>query len=374
MKKMRKYIPFLGGVLLLAVAILIAIIFIQSKEKSKTKTAKATKIAYTEDVQNKTIPLIISTSGNLTAKNKIELFSEVQGILKISNKDFKSGTWYKKGETIININSDEQFANLQSLKSYLLNALLIMLPDLKIEYPSEYEKWQSYLSNLNLNETTPELPATNSEREKYFIAFRNIYSSYYNVKTQEVRLSKYRIEAPYNGILTEALVTPGSLIRPGQKLGEFIDPSVYEMEVSINAEFSYLLKKGSSVELRNLEHTKTWGGKVVRINGKIDQSSQTVKVFIQVKSSDVQEGMYLEASLIAKSVDNAYELSRTLLVDGNRLYIVKDSQLELVDITPLYFNDKSVVIKGLENGTLVLSKEIPGAYTGMRVKITKEIE
>ncbi len=374
MKKMRKYIPFLGGVLLLAVAILIAIIFIQSKEKSKTKTAKATKIAYTEDVQNKTIPLIISTSGNLTAKNKIELFSEVQGILKISNKDFKSGTWYKKGETIININSDEQFANLQSLKSYLLNALLIMLPDLKIEYPSEYEKWQSYLSNLNLNETTPELPATNSEREKYFIAFRNIYSSYYNVKTQEVRLSKYRIEAPYNGILTEALVTPGSLIRPGQKLGEFIDPSVYEMEVSINAEFSYLLKKGSSVELRNLEHTKTWGGKVVRINGKIDQSSQTVKVFIQVKSSDVQEGMYLEASLIAKSVDNAYELSRTLLVDGNRLYIVKDSQLELVDITPLYFNDKSVVIKGLENGTLVLSKEIPGAYTGMRVKITKEME
>ena len=374
MKKMRKYIPFLGGVLLLAVAILIAIIFIQSKEKSKTKTAKATKIAYTEDVQNKTIPLIISTSGNLTAKNKIELFSEVQGILKISNKDFKSGTWYKKGETIININSDEQFANLQSLKSYLLNALLIMLPDLKIEYPSEYEKWQSYLSNLNLNETTPELPATNSEREKYFIAFRNIYSSYYNVKTQEVRLSKYRIEAPYNGILTEALVTPGSLIRPGQKLGEFIDPSVYEMEVSINAEFSYLLKKGSSVELRNLEHTKTWGGKVVRINGKIDQSSQTVKVFIQVKSSDVQEGMYLEASLIAKSVDNAYELSRTLLVDGNRLYIVKDSQLELVDITPLYFNDKSVVIKGLENGTLVLSKEILGAYTGMRVKITKEME
>ncbi len=374
MKKMRKYIPFLGGVLLLAVAILIAIIFIQSKEKSKTKTAKATKIAYTEDVQNKTIPLIISTSGNLTAKNKIELFSEVQGILKISNKDFKSGTWYKKGETIININSDEQFANLQSLKSYLLNALLIMLPDLKIEYPSEYEKWQSYLSNLNLNETTPELPATNSEREKYFIAFRNIYSSYYNVRTQEVRLSKYRIEAPYNGILTEALVTPGSLIRPGQKLGEFIDPSVYEMEVSINAEFSYLLKKGSSVELRNLEHTKTWGGKVVRINGKIDQSSQTVKVFIQVKSSDVQEGMYLEASLIAKSVDNAYELSRTLLVDGNRLYIVKDSQLELVDITPLYFNDKSVVIKGLENGTLVLSKEILGAYTGMRVKITKEME
>jgi multidrug efflux pump subunit AcrA (membrane-fusion protein) len=371
---MKKYIPFFGGVLILAGALLIAVIFIQSSEKKKPKIEKVTKAISTEEVQNKTIPIILSTSGNLTAKNKIELFSEVQGILKVSNKDFKSGTWYKKSETIININSDEQLANLQSLKSNLLNTLIAMLPDLKIDYPNEYEKWQSYLSNFDLNETTLELPATNSEREKYFIAFRNIYSSYYNVKTQEVRLSKYRIDAPYNGILTEALVTPGSLVRPGQKLGEFIDPSVYEMEVSINAEFSYLLKKGSSVELSNLEHTKTWKGKVVRINGKIDQSSQTVKVYIQVKSSDVQEGMYLEASLIAKSVDDAYELSRTLLVDGNRVYIVKDSQLELVDTNPVYFNDKSVIVKGLENGTLVLSKEIPGAYTGMRVKITKEME
>jgi multidrug efflux pump subunit AcrA (membrane-fusion protein) len=373
MKKMRKYIPFLGGVLILAAALLIAVIFIQSNEKKKPKTEKVIKAIYTEEVQNKSIPLIISTSGNLTAKNKIELFSEVQGILKISNKDFKSGTWYKKGETIININSDEHLANLQSLKSNLLNTLITMIPDLKIDHPND-DKWQSYLKSFDLHKTTPELPSTNSEREKYFIAYRNIYTSYYNVKTQEVRLSKYKIEAPYNGILTEALVTPGSLVRPGQKLGEFIDPSVYEMEVSINAEFSYLLKKGSSVELRNLEHTKTRGGKVVRINGKIDQSSQTVKVFIQLNSSDVQEGMYLEASLIAKSVDDAYELSRTLLVDGSRVYIVKDSQLELVDITPVYLNDKSVIVKGLENGTLVLSKEIPGAYTGMRVKITKEIE
>jgi len=374
MKKMRKYIPFLGGVLILAAALLIAIIFIQSKDKSKPKNEKTTKVIYTEVVQNKTIPIIISTSGNLIAKNKIELFSEVQGVLKISNKDFKSGTWYKKGETIININSDEQLANLQSLKSNLLNTLITMIPDLKVDHPNEYEKWQSYLKSFDLHKTTPELPSTNSEREKYFIAYRNIYTTYYNVKTQEVRLSKYRIEAPYNGILTEALVTPGSLIRPGQKLGEFIDPFVYEMEVSVNAGFSYLLKKGSGVELRNLEHTKTWEGKVVRINGKIDQSSQTVKVYIQVKSSDVQEGMYLEASLKAKSVGDAYELSRNLLVNGNGVYIVKDSQLELVDINPVYFNDKSVIVKGLENGTLVLSKEIPGAYPGMLVKITKDME
>ncbi len=374
MKKIRKYMPFLGGVLLLAGALLIAIIFIQSKEKKKPNNEKAIKVVYTEVVQNKTIPLIISTGGNLTAKNKIELYSEVQGILKFSNKDFKAGTWYKQGEAIININSDEQFASLQSLKSNLLNTLLTMLPDLKLNHPDEYEKWHSYLESFDLDKATPQLPETNSDQEKYFIAFRNIYTSYFNVKTLEERLIKYSIKAPFNGILTEAQVTPGSLIRPGQKLGEFINPSVYEMEVSINAEFNDLLKKGNSVELRNLEHTKTWEGKVIRINGKIDQSSQTVKVYIQVRSSDLQEGMYLEASLAAKSVDDAYELSRTLLVDGKRVYVVKDSQLDLIDINPVYLTEKSVIVKGLENGTLVLSKEIQGVYTGMLVKIAKDME
>ena len=69
-------------------------------------------------------------------------------------------------------------------------------------------------------------------------------------------MSKYQIRAPFSGTLTEALVSPGTLVRIGQKLGEFIDPSIYEMEVSINSEFANLLKVGNSVVLSNLEKTK----------------------------------------------------------------------------------------------------------------------
>ena len=52
------------------------------------------------------------------------------------------------------------------------------------------------------------------------------------------------ISAPFSGILTEALVTEGTLIRNGQKLGEFIDPSDYEMEVNISKSYANLLKVG----------------------------------------------------------------------------------------------------------------------------------
>jgi len=369
---MRKIISIALGVLLLVGAVFVAKYLIDNKKKPKPKFDKIVKTVFVEEVVNKKIPIIITTSGNLIAKHKIELYSEVQGVLKPSNKEFKAGTSYSKGESIIKINSDEFYANLQSLKSNFYNSLTSVMPDIRLDYPNEYQKWQSYLNSFDINNKTPKLPAFNSDKEKFFISGRGINTAYYNVKNLEVKLGKYNLRAPFNGILTEALVTPGSLVRAGQKLGEFIDPSVYEMEVSVNAEFANLLKKGNTVKLHNLEKTKEYTGKVIRINGKVDATSQTIKAYIQVAHKDLREGTYLEADLTARSEKNAIEISRKLLVDNKQLFVVKDSILDLIDVQPVYFSADSAVIKGIENGTLILSKPTPGAYQGMQVKIFED--
>ena len=366
---MRKIVSIALGVLLLVGAVFIAKYLINNKTKPSPKFDKIIKTVFVETVENKDIPIVITTSGNLTAKHKIDLFAEVQGILKPSSKDFKAGTNYNKGEYIIRINSDEFYANLQSQKSNFYNSITAIMPDIRLDYPNEFQKWQAYLNSFDINKTTPKLPEINSDKEKYFISGRGINTAYYNVKNLEVKLGKYNLRAPYKGVLTEALVTPGSLVRVGQKLGEFIDPSVYEMEVSVNAEFADLLKKGNNVKLHNLEKTKEYIGKVIRINGKVDTASQTIKAYIQVAHKDLREGTYLEAILTARSESNAIEVSRKLLINNKQLYVVKDSILDLVDVKPVYFSAESAVIKGIENGTLILSKPTPGAYQGMQVKI-----
>ena len=83
----------------------------------------------------------------------------------------------------------------------------------------------------------------------------------------------------------------------------------------------------------------------------------------------LREGTYLEAELSARSESNAIEVSRKLLVNNKQVYIVRDSILDLIDVNPVYFSAESAVIKGLENGTLMLSKPTSGAYQGMQVKI-----
>jgi RND family efflux transporter MFP subunit len=246
------------------------------------------------------------------------------------------------------------------------------MPDIRLDYPVEYEKWLAYLQSFDFNKATPVLPETNSEKEKFFISGRNIYTTYYNVKNMEVRLNKYTIRAPYDGILTDALVNPGSLIRQGQKLGEFINPNIYEMEVAINAKYMDLLQKGNTVDLVNLDNSNTWKGKIVRVNGRVDQSTQTIKAYIQVSGDNLREGIYLEAHLVAKSEKDAYEIPRKLLVNNESIYILKDSIIDLVKVNTVYFTDKTVIIKGIKNGTEILERPVPGAYPGMVVKVFQQ--
>jgi len=172
--------------------------------------------------------------------------------------------------------------------------------------------------------------------------------------------------------VTEALVTRGTLIRSGQKLGEFIDTSSFEVQLSIGKEFSDLLEIGEKVSLSTIEGSREFTGTVSRINGRIDQATQTISVFVTVVAEGLKEGMYVQAYVDARDETDAIEIPRKLLVNESQVYIVRDSVLDLIPANPVYFSAKNVVLKGIPDGTRLLSRSIPGAYAGMKVKYLEE--
>ena len=199
---------------------------VANKKSFKPRAEKVVKTVFTEVVENGTIPIVVPANGNLVAKNRVELYAEVQGVFRKGSKLFKTGERYNKGETIIRIDASEYGASVQSAKSNLFNELTSIMPDLRLDYPEFFPKWQTYLNDFDMSKPTPQLPEMTSEKEKFFISGRGILTSFYNVKNLEQRLSKYRISAPFSGVLTETLVTEGTLVRSGQKLGEFINTDV----------------------------------------------------------------------------------------------------------------------------------------------------
>jgi len=367
---MRKYVTIGLGIILIIIGFLVARSLSNSKKRRPPSNEKVVQVVLTETVTNSNIPVKIIESGRLIAKDRMELYAEVQGVMESTRKEFKPGSTYKRGEIMLKIRSDDFFANLQSQKSNLLNLITGILPDLRLDYPDAYPHWDSYVRDYDIRKPTPVLPETTSDKEKFFITGRNIYTTYYNVKNSEIIYNKYNLRAPYGGILTSALVTPGTLVRQGQKLGEFIDPSVFELAVSVNKSMIPILSIGQKVLVKDTESTDSeWSGRIIRINGRVDQATQTVQVFIMVSGEGLKEGMYLEAIIDGKEKQNAYEINRSLLVDESKIYIVKDSALQLVQIEPLHFGKKSVIIRGLKDGDTIISKNVPGAYDGLKVKI-----
>jgi len=368
----RKIIFAILGISLIVGAYFLSPMIANSKNKKKPKAEKVVKTVYVDTVFNNKVPIIIPANGSLLAKRRIDLYAEVQGVFLKGSKLFKPGETYLKGQNIIRIDASEYRATVQSAKSNLYNAVASILPDLRLDYPEFFDKWQAYLSGFDLNKSTPTLPDFSSEKEKLFISGRGIVTSYYNLKNLEHRLTKYTIRAPFSGILVQSLATEGALIRNGQKLGEFIDPSVYELEIAIAKQYGNLLKVGETVQLHNIERTKQFTGKLTRINGSIDATTQTLSVFVEVADPSLKEGMFLQANIKAKAEDNAIEINRSLLTENENIFIVQDSILDLQTVKPIYFSDKTVVIKGVPNGTVILKQPLPGAYAGMVVKTIKQ--
>jgi multidrug efflux pump subunit AcrA (membrane-fusion protein) len=365
---MRKIVLSLLGILILLTSFFGAESIVNSKKTIKPTSEKVIKTVFGMEVTNTSIPILIPANGILVAKRRLVLFSEVQGVFKGKSKLFKTGQEYKKGEVIITINDSEFRSSVVAAKSNLYNLLIAIMPDLRLDYPELYPKWNDYLKAFEIEKPIAELPKM-SEKEAYFISGRGITSSYYSIKNLEERLLKYQIKTPYKGILTDVQVTEGTLVRAGQKLGEFIDPTQYELEVAVSKTYADLLSIGQKVDLKNLDKTKSFTGKIERINGKVDQNSQTIKVFIAVQDSTLKEGQFLEAQLKAMDQPNALEIDRSLLVDGNQIYVIEDSMLKLIAVEPVFYSDKKVVLKGVPDGTILLAKPIIGPYSGMLVQI-----
>jgi RND family efflux transporter MFP subunit len=237
-----------------------------------------------------------------------------------------------------------------------------------MDYPESFEKWLGYLKKFDVEKPIIKLPKTNTDKEKYFITAKNIYTSYYNIKNLEVRLDKYKVRAPFDGIITEANVNRGALVRVGQKMGEFINTDIYELSLSINATLANDLRIGKKVVLKDLSKNIEVIGKVVRIGAKIDATSQTLLLYIEVKGENLREGMYLEAKVFARNVPNSYEIPRELLIDKERVYVFKDSVLSIVKVIPVFYKENSVIVKGLLDGEVLISKPVSGAYDGMPAK------
>ena len=365
----RRIILFAGLVVLIG-AFALSRFLSQQKDPPRPKVAGTTvKAVDTLQVHLSSVPTTLSVQGELSAYDKIDLFSEVTGTLEKTERPFKVGTYFPKGAVLIKVKQEEAKLSLLSQKSSLLNAVTQLMPDLKIDYPESYQHWKAYLDSFEVEAPIQTFPEPVSDQEKYFIASRDLYSQYYTIKSQEERLDKYTLYAPFSGVITAASINPGAVVRTGQKLGELMSTGRYELEATVALRDLKYISTGNPVELYSEDIEGSWNGKIRRISDQVDAGTQTVRLFISVNGSDLKENMYLRGDIVASNIDSAFALPRNLLHDQHGVFVVRDSVLRLQTVDVLKINDESAIIRGIEAGTPILAQPIPDAFDGMKVRI-----
>lgn len=343
---------------------------LSAQEEEAPRKAPVMKVKQAEvmKAQQEVIATTLEVQGQLAAFNKVNIYAEVGGMVKGTDRAFKVGTYFPKGSPLIRIDDSETKLALLAQKSTLLNAIAQAMPDLKIDYADNFATWEAYLNDFDLEENLPELPTAKTDQEKRFIASRNLYTQYYNIKSQEARLRKFTLYAPFSGVLTDAAINPGAVISPGQKLGEIMATGNYELVATVPLSDLSYLKIGNNVKLTSEDIEGEWQGKVKRISDQIDPGSQTVQVFISVDGKELREGMYLRGEVATRSVGEAVRIPRDLLVEQRNVYVIQDSMLQLKPIQLVKMEAESAIVQGITNGTPLLAKPIPGAFEGMKVE------
>ena len=359
--------------ILLALVLLLGAMYVASKLKAQKKAPE--RVASTEilkdvltiEVSNESVPTELEIQGRLSAFEKMDIFTEVPGKLSTSNKPIKVGNYFKKGAVLLQIDNEEAQFNLLSQKSNLMNAITQLLPDLKLDYPESLPQWKNYLDQFDVKQSLQELPMPQNEKEKYFIASKNLHGQYYAIKSAEKRLAKYTIYSPFSGVITASAVNPGATVQPGQRLGTLMNNSNYELEATINLSDLKYIKTGHTVALYSDDIEGSWNGKVVRISDQIDPSTQTVIAFVNVYGKNLREGMYLRGKIKTGNIPNAASIPLKFLIDQKAVYQVKDSILYLVPIEIEKAIGSNAIVKGIPSGTSLLNQKLVGAYEGMKV-------
>lgn len=285
--------------------------------------------------------------GRVIPKNETTIVGEVQGKMLSGTIQLKEGITFRKNDLLINIDAAEFELGLEAQRSTFLNTLTGLMPDLKSDYPNSYLSWFEYIQQYDFGKTLPPLPKTVSDEEKFFITSNRVYSSYYSIKAQEERLKKYKIFAPYSGMITQSNIDKGSLVTPGQPLLDIVSNRTFEVETGVDLETIQYLKVGTQVKFTSNEYQGEWTGRVKRINDLIDPKTQNIPVFFEISGKGIRPGLYLEGSFQMKSFQEVTAIPQSALHRDESVLLLNNNVITRKSVEPVAFLTDSILVHGL---------------------------
>ncbi|WP_421918524.1 efflux RND transporter periplasmic adaptor subunit [Marinifilum sp.] len=347
---------------------------LKGMKKDPEKNLNRTKlpIVKVETVEYTSIETPVVEKGRLVSNLEVNLSSEVAGRIIESGVPLKVGQKFKKGDLLIKIYDKDARMDLRAQKSRFLNKLAENLPDIKVDYADNFQKWMDFFNSIDLDKNISDLPEVKSDQEKVFMASRNIIGDYYAIKSAEVKLERRRIYAPFNGSFVEVNTQVGSVAGMGSKLAGIIESDNLELQVPVESKDIKWLKVNDKVDVLDSNGSVISTGTLIRKSDFVDQGTQSVSVFVKINNengAELYQGQFLTARFNGKIIEDAMEIPRNAVFRNNKVFVVEDDLLQEMKINVIKLNDNTLVFNGLKEGQALVVDLPVKASNNMKVKV-----
>lgn len=341
---------------------LLALIYfpIMSKDEVKSDDTKELEQNYIPvfEAKNKVQTEELSSYGQIVGVAQFDVTMKVQGEIDRDNRLLKTGMTFKKNEMLVKIDRTEALYNLLSRRSQFINLIANVLPDISIDIPSEEKKWRNYLSLISPTAPLPDLPKIKEEREKLLINGRNITAEYYGIKSVESQIEEYFYVAPFNGVIVESFVEPGSMISPGTRLFTISKNDDFEVKAPINIAEIESYKSAEDVYFTSSTGDTIGKGKLERMSPSINTQTQSVDAYFSLDNANNPIiGSFVNISITSKVRDRSVVLPE-IASQNNYVQILNDSLISRRKVQILGTKTDSVFIKGIEDGSMVVLQPV----------------
>jgi membrane fusion protein (multidrug efflux system) len=312
----------------------------------------------------------VEQTGRLISKGRVDLISQVSGEILAGDVPLIVGQSFKKGDVLLRIFDEDARLSLRAAKSRFLSSIANVLPDLKYDYPENYQSWLKFFNSIEINKPLPKLPEVKNENEKIYLAGKNILNDYFSIQTSEIVLTRFTIKAPFNGAYSSVSLEVGSIANMGSRIARMIRTDILELQVPISVEEVPYVRVGNKVKITY--QGKEIQGKVDRVSEFVDPQSQSVLVYVEMKNRSgfpLYEGMFMKALFAQTKLYNVFEIPRESVFNYDQVYTVIDGKLNKSTVEVAKLDEYSAYINGLEEGSLVVVESLINASNQMPVRI-----
>ncbi|MGB1091880.1 MAG: efflux RND transporter periplasmic adaptor subunit [Oceanobacter sp.] len=268
--------------------------------------------------------------GEADARYELTLTSQVSGRVESLSSQFETGHRVKKGVTLADVESIDYRAAVASAKQAVADAQVALLEEEREGQQAQLDWNNSGLSHEGGEPDSP-LLLRQPQLEAAQAALNNAKAE---LAVAQRDLARTRIQAPFNGLITERFVSPGSYIQAGADVATLLSTDRVEIRIALSPKEWDMMPDNQTLADSNwparveaVNSNGVWPGVVERVEQHLNTSTRQRSLVVAVEQPLDQNpvlnpGSFVSVSLSGVPVTGLWQLPGSALSQRGEIWYV----------------------------------------------------